>query len=72
MAEARAFAETLAARAPVAVRLAMEAVNRGLDMPFADACRYEAALFGLVAATEDMREGTRAFLEKRKPVFKGR
>ena len=36
-------------------------------MPFAEACVYEATLFGLVAATEDMREGTRAFLEKRKP-----
>lgn len=72
MAEARSFAETLAEKAPVAVRLAMDAVNRGFSMPFADACRYEAALFGLVAATEDMREGTRAFLEKRKPVFSGR
>jgi enoyl-CoA hydratase len=41
-------------------------------MPFAEACVHEATLFGLVAATEDMREGTRAFLEKRKPVFKGR
>ena len=49
----------------------MEAVNRGLEMPFAEACRLEAALFGLVTATEDMREGTRAFLEKRKPDFKG-
>jgi enoyl-CoA hydratase len=41
-------------------------------MPFADACAYEATLFGLVAATDDMREGTRAFLDKRKPAFKGR
>jgi enoyl-CoA hydratase len=41
-------------------------------MEFADACRLEAALFGLVMATEDMKEGTSAFLQKRKPVFKGR
>jgi enoyl-CoA hydratase len=41
-------------------------------MPFAEACQYEATLFGLVASTDDMREGTTAFLEKRKPAFKGR
>ena len=41
-------------------------------MPFADACQYEATLFGLVASTDDMREGTAAFLQKRKPEFKGK
>jgi enoyl-CoA hydratase len=41
-------------------------------MPFAEACRYEATLFGLVASTEDMREGTKAFLDKRKATFTGR
>jgi enoyl-CoA hydratase len=41
-------------------------------MPFAEASAFEAALFGLVMATDDMREGTTAFLEKRKPAFKGR
>jgi enoyl-CoA hydratase len=71
MAEARAWADTLASKPPVALRYAMEALNRGLDMPFAEACRLEASLFGLAAATADMREGTQAFLEKRKPHFKG-
>jgi enoyl-CoA hydratase len=41
-------------------------------MPFAEASQYEATLFGLVASTDDMREGTTAFLEKRKPQFHGR
>ena len=72
MSEARALAGELAARPPVAVRSILDAVNRGLDVALADGQVLEAALFGLVAATEDMREGTAAFLEKRKPLFKGR
>ncbi len=68
----RALAAELATRAPIAVRYALSAINKGLEMPFAEACVYEATLFGLVAATEDMREGTRAFLDKRKPRFVGR
>jgi len=72
MAEARALAAELAAKPPLALRYAMVAVNRGADMPFAEACQLEAALFGMVAATDDMREGTRAFLEKRTPAFKGK
>jgi len=72
MVEARKLADQLAGSAPIAMHYIMSAVNRGLDMPFKDACAYEATLFGLVAATEDMREGTRAFLEKRKAGFKGR
>ena len=54
------------------MRYIINAVNKGLEMPFAEACQYEAALFGLVASTDDMREGTAAFLEKRKPEFKGK
>jgi enoyl-CoA hydratase len=70
--EVRSFAQALAARPPIAMRLAMDAVNRGLEMGIADGAALEASLFGLVAATEDMKEGTRAFIEKRKPEFKGR
>ena len=72
MAEARRMAGMLAEQAPVAVNYILRAVNCGLEMPFAAACELEATLFGLAVATEDMREGTRAFLEKRKPQFGGR
>jgi enoyl-CoA hydratase len=70
--EARRLAAALAAKAPIAVRYILDAVHRGLEMPFADAQAYEATLFGLVSSTDDMREGTRAFLEKRKAAFTGR
>jgi enoyl-CoA hydratase len=69
---ARTLAHALAGQAPLAVRYIISAVNHGADMPFADACAFEATLFGLIASTEDMREGTRAFLEKRKPAFTGK
>ena len=69
--EARALAAELSTKPVLALRYAMEAINQGLEMPFAEGCQLEAALFGLAASTDDMREGTRAFLEKRKPVFKG-
>jgi enoyl-CoA hydratase len=72
MGEVRTLAATLAAKAPVAVRYIIDAVNKGLDMAFPDAQVFEATLFGLVSSTEDMREGTRAFLEKRKAEFKGK
>jgi enoyl-CoA hydratase len=72
MNETRSLAADLAAKPPIALRYAMEAVNRGLDMPFAEACGFEAALFGMTMTTEDVREGTQAFLEKRKPLFKGK
>ena len=72
MAEARKLAGALAASAPIAMRFIINAVNKGLEMPFAEACQYEATLFGLVSSTEDMREGTAAFLAKRKAVFQGR
>jgi enoyl-CoA hydratase len=72
MAEAQKLAQQLARSAPIAMRYIISAVNKGAEMAFAEACQYEATLFGLVASTEDMREGTRAFLEKRKAEFKGR
>ena len=72
MGESRKLAQALAAKAPIAIRYIIDAVNKGLQMPLPDAQVFEATLFGLVAATDDMREGTRAFLEKRKAEFKGK
>jgi len=70
--QAKALAASLAAKAPIAIRYILDAVHKGLEMPFAQAQVFEATLFGLVASTDDMHEGTRAFLDKRKPAFKGR
>jgi enoyl-CoA hydratase len=72
MTAVRGLAADLARQAPIAMRYILEAVNHGLEMPTADGLHLEATLFGLVAASDDMREGTRAFLEKRKPEFQGR
>jgi enoyl-CoA hydratase len=72
MAEARKLAAQLAKSAPIAMRYIINAVNKGIEIPFAEACQYEATLFGLVASTDDMKEGTAAFLEKRKAAFRGR
>ena len=72
MDEARKLAAQLAGNAPIAMRYIISVINNGLEMPFTEASQYEATLFGLVASTDDMKEGTRAFLEKRKPQFHGR
>ena len=69
---AKTLAAALAAKAPMAVRYILEAVHKGLEMPLPQAQIFEATLFGLVSSTDDMREGTKAFLEKRKPEFRGR
>ena len=72
MTEARKLAAVLAAKPAVAVRYILEAVRRGAELPLADAQVFEATLFGLSASTDDMREGTGAFLQKRQPQFKGK
>jgi enoyl-CoA hydratase len=70
--EAKKLAAMLASKAPVATRYIIEAVNHGCDMSAADGEFLEATLFGLVATTDDMREGTQAFLDKRQPAWKGK
>lgn len=57
---------------PLAVRMALESIQRGMDEAMRGALDFESSLFGLLASTEDMKEGMSAFLEKRKPEFKGR
>jgi enoyl-CoA hydratase len=69
---AEAFAKRIIANAPLAVKYTMEAIERGFEMPQEEGLFLEATLFGLACATEDMREGTKAFLEKRKADFNGR
>src|SRR5712692_5919640 len=69
---AEAMAKKIIANAPVAVKYAMEAIERGIEMPQEEGLFLEASLFGLSCATEDMREGTKAFLEKRKADFRGK
>lgn len=69
---AEAMARKIIANAPLAVKFTMEAIERGVEMPQEEGLFLEATLFGLACTTEDMREGTKAFLEKRPPQFKGK
>ena len=72
IARAEEILKQIAANAPVAVRLSLEAANKGMDTSQSEGFALEASYFGLCAATEDKKEGTSAFLEKRVPQFRGR
>ena len=72
LAESEKLLRGILAHGPLAVRLALEAVDRGLDLTLDDGLLLEANHFGLLAATRDMKEGLTAFLEKRPPRFEGR
>jgi len=69
---AKEMMKTILANGPLAVALCIEAIDRGLEMSLEEGLVLEANHFGLLAATDDMGEGTRAFMEKRAPSFKGR
>jgi len=69
---AESMAKKIIANAPLAVKYAMEAIEHGMEMPQEEGLFLEATLFGLCCATDDMREGTRAFIEKRPAKFQGR
>jgi enoyl-CoA hydratase len=70
--EALALLRKMLANGPVSLRFTLDAVHAGLEMPLPEAQAHEATRFGLICTTEDMKEGTRAFLEKRPPKFQGR
>ena len=72
LAEAEKLMRTILAKGPVAVALTIDAVNRGLESTLEEGLRIEADAFGLVAATQDMKEGLTAFLEKRAARFTGK
>jgi enoyl-CoA hydratase len=72
MPAAEALAKKIIANAPLSVKFTMEAIERGTEMPLEEGQYVETTLFGVLAATEDMREGTRAFLEKRPAQFRGK
>ncbi|HEY6267288.1 MAG TPA: enoyl-CoA hydratase-related protein [Candidatus Acidoferrum sp.] len=69
---AEAMAKKIIANGPIAVKFTMEAIERGMQMAQEEGLFLEATLFGVACATEDMREGTKAFLEKRAPQFRGK
>jgi enoyl-CoA hydratase len=70
--QAQALAQEIAQLAPLAIHACLEAVTRGIQLPLEEGLALEAKLFAGLFATEDVREGTSAFLEKRSPVFKGK
>jgi enoyl-CoA hydratase len=72
MTRAEAILKRIFSNAPLAIKYSLEAVNKGLETSQAEGLSLEASLFGLCAGTEDKKEGTSAFLEKRKPQFQGR
>jgi enoyl-CoA hydratase len=72
VARAEAILKQIAANAPIAVKFTLEAANKGLDTSQSEGFALEASYFGICAATEDKKEGTSAFLEKRAPQFHGR
>jgi len=70
--ESEQLLKAILEQAPIAVRLVLEAVETGLDLTVDEALLLEANHFGLLSSTADMREGTAAFLARRKAEFKGR
>ena len=72
IARAEEIARKIIANGPLAIQYTLEAVNKGMEMPLAEGLFLEATLFAVACSTEDMKEGTKAFLEKRPAIFKGK
>jgi len=72
MERSKEVAMKIVEKSPLAVKIAKKALNASLNMPLREGLKYEASLFSLLFSSEDAKEGMRAFLEKRKPEFKGR
>lgn len=72
MERAKEVAAKIIEKSPLAVKVAKKALNASINMPLREGLRYEASLFSMLFSSEDAKEGMRAFLEKRKPEFKGR
>jgi len=72
MDEARKIAASILAKSPLAVHLALASILRGIEVPLAEGLKIESELFARACASEDKEEGTAAFLQKRKPAFKGK
>jgi len=70
--DAKTFLRKITKNGPVAMRMALESIYRAVDTATPDALDFESSLFGLLASTDDMKEGMAAFIEKRKADFKGR
>jgi enoyl-CoA hydratase len=70
--EAKALAREIASKPPVAVRFAKEAVNKVYELPLSEGLEFESRIFHTLFATEDQKEGMAAFIEKRKPQWKGK
>jgi enoyl-CoA hydratase len=71
LSEAETLLRSILENGPLAIHACLEAIDAGLETGLDQALLLEANYFGLLTATEDMREGTKAFLDKRKPVFRG-
>jgi len=72
LATAESIARTITSKGQIAIRIALKAINASMEMPLSEGLKVEASLFGECCNTQDAREGVKAFLEKRKPEFKGK